>query len=62
MDIQIFTNGKTTVKHTTENGKSIVKIENDKTKNAVFYRGSSIERAKKMFSDLVKAVQNKIFD
>lgn len=62
MDIEIFTDCKTTVKHVTENNKSIVKVENDKTKNAVFYRGSSIDRAKKMFSDLVKSVQNKIFD
>lgn len=62
MDLQIFSNGKTTVKHTTENGKNIVKVENDKTKNAVFYRGSSFERARKMFSDLAKALQNKIFD
>lgn len=62
MDIQIFTDGKTTVKHVTENGKIIVKVENNKTKNAVFYRGTSNERAKKMFSDLAKSVQNKIFD
>lgn len=62
MDIAIYTDGKTTVKQTTENGKILVKIENDKTKNAIFYRGVSNERAKRCFSDLVKALQNKIFD
>lgn len=62
MDIQIFTDGKNTVKHCTENGKHIVKVENTKTKNAIFYRGGSRERAKKMFSDLAKSIQNKIFD
>lgn len=61
MEVQVFTNGKITVKHVTENNKNIVKVETKKTNNAVFYRGSSSERAKKTFSELIKALQNKIF-
>lgn len=58
MDISLFTDGKITVKHCSENGKQVVKIENSKTKNAVFYRGDSINRAKKMFSELIKWLKN----
>jgi len=58
MDISLFTDGKSTVKHCSENGKQVVKIENSKTDNAVFYRGDSINRAKKMFSDLIKWLKN----
>lgn len=60
MDIEIFTDGKTTVKHVTENGKHIVKAQNSKTDNAIFYKGSSLERAKRMFVELSNAVKNKI--
>lgn len=60
MDISIFTDGKTTVKHVTENGKHIVKAQNSKTDNAIFYRGSSVERAQKMFVELSNAVRNKV--
>lgn len=57
MDISLFTDGKITVKHYSENGKQVVKIENSKTKNTLFYRGDSINRAKQIFSDVVKWIQ-----
>jgi len=57
MDVEIFTDGKTTVKHVTENGKHVVRIENSKNDNAVFYRGDSINRAKKMFLDLINFIK-----
>lgn len=60
MDIEIFSDGKTTVKHVTENGKHIVKAQNSKTDNAIFYKGSSFERAKRMFVELSNAVRNKV--
>lgn len=60
MDISIFTDGKTTVKHVTENSKHIVKVQNSKTDNAIFYKGSSVERAQKMFVELSNAVKNKV--
>lgn len=60
MDIAIFTDGKTTVKHVTKNGKHIVKVQNSNTDNAIFYKGSSVERAQKMFVELSNAVKNKV--
>ena len=47
MEIAKYVQGKNAVIHETKDGKNIVRLENTKHDNIIFYRGDSVARAQK---------------
>lgn len=60
MNVAKYQQNKKVVTYCTENGTQIVKLTTTKTDNAVFYRGTSVKKAKQMFSDLVNKIENNV--
>lgn len=60
MEIAKFVKGKNTVIHETKDGKNLVRLENTKHDNIIFYRGDSVTRAQKMYKDLCLTVEKNI--
>lgn len=52
--------GKNAVIHETKDGKNVVRLENAKHDNIIFYRGESLQRAQRMYKDLCLTIEKNI--
>lgn len=60
MEIAKFIHGKNAVIHETKDGKNVVRLENAKHDNIIFYRGESLQRAQRMYKDLCLTIEKNI--